>query len=338
MDILILGIDVSQDKLDVCAHAPDGEIRELDTVANTHAGFAELAASVDTLRTTTDADEVHLVMEPTGGYEQPLARFALAQDWRVYMPNPHRVRQWAEGVGYRAKTDQVDAEMLAEFGAARDLPDWQPLPDEVATLETLLQRQEDLKKILQQERNRLHALTSRECDETLVLEGVRDHIADLEVRLDEIETAIKDHVRAHPKLHDDIKLIQTVPGVGRRNVYRILVLLYRWGTLTDFTGSSKALTAYVGLDPQHHRSGTSVYRPPHISKKGDPIFRRTFYWAAFGGVRGDNALRHFYQRLVGRGKAKQLALVAAARKVLIWTWAVFRDQRQFQPELAGMSA
>lgn len=337
MRILTLGIDVSQEKLDVCAHGPEGEMHPVEPVDNTHEGFHELDTAVSTLRTDTDADEVHLVLEPTGGYELPLARFALAQDWRVSMPNPHKVRQWAEGVGYRAKTDHMDAEMLAEFGAARDLPAWKPVPDEVMTLETLLQRQEDLKKILHQERNRLHALNSRECDETFVLDEVRDHIADLEMRLDEIETVIKDHVKAHPELYDNIKLIRTVPGVGRRNAYRILVLLYRWGTLTEFAGSSKALTAYVGLDPQHHRSGSSVYRPPHISKKGDPIFRRTFYWAAFGGIRGDNALRHFYQRLVGRGKAKKLALVAGARKVLIWAWAVFRDQREFQPELAGMA-
>lgn len=338
MRIVTVGIDVSQNTLAVCASTPDETMQPLETVANTPAGFAELATAVTVLCAETDADAVHLVMEPTGGYEQPLAVFALDQGWRISLPNPHAVRQWAEGVGYRTKTDQQDAEMLAEFGTARDLPAWQPLPTEVATLETLLQRQDDLNKMLRQEGNRLHALHSRACDNTFVLEGVRDHIATLETRLGEIQAAIKDHVKAHPELHDNIKLIRTVPGVGRRNVYRILVLLYRWGTLTEYTGSSKALTAYVGLDPQHYRSGTSVYTPPHISKQGDPLYRRTLYWAAFGGVRGDNALRHFYQRLVGRGKAKKLALVASARKVLIWAWAVFRDQRRFQPELAGMAA
>jgi hypothetical protein len=109
------------------------------------------------------------------------------------------------------------------------------------------------------------------------------------------------------------------------------VLLHRWATLTEGEGTEKGLAASIGLDPQTYQSGTSVHRRAVISRMGDQAVRRRLFMGALGGVRGNHQLRAFYQRLVGRGKPKMVALVAAARKLLTWAWAVFRRQTVFDP-------
>jgi transposase len=122
----------------------------------------------------------------------------------------------------------------------------------------------------------------------------------------------------------------SVPGIGRQTVLHVLVLLARWETLTEGTGRAKGLVAYTGLDPKTHDSGSSVHKPARISRMGNRQMRRRLYLAAFGGVRARGGpLRDFYGRLVGRGKAKKLALIAAARKILIWAWAVYRTETDF---------
>ena len=126
-----------------------------------------------------------------------------------------------------------------------------------------------------------------------------------------------------------------MPGVGAATAPWLLVLLHRWAVRTDGQGRTKGLVAYVGLDPQPYESGTSVHRRARISHQGAKDLRRRLYYAAFGGVRGQNALRAFYERLVGRRKPKRLALVACARKLLVWAWAVFRTRTAFDPQRAS---
>ena len=135
----------------------------------------------------------------------------------------------------------------------------------------------------------------------------------------EIQSAIKAHLKAHPALKAKKQRLLSVPGIGRQTVLHVLVLLARWETLTEGSGRAKGLVVYTGLDPQTHDSGSSVHKPARISRMGNRQMRRRLYLAAFGGVRARGGpLRDFYGRLVGRGKAKKLALIAAARKILIW--------------------
>ncbi len=334
MSVLTVGVDVSQETLDVAVAMPDQAPRFAGTYANDTAGFAQLAAAIRQESEQGRAPEVHLVMEPTGGYEQPLAHYALEQGWRVSLPNPRKVRDWAKSEGRRAKTDRQDALLLAAYGVAKNPPKWLPLPEAAAELEALLERQDDLNKMLQQELNRQHALQARAIKQGPVTRNVERSIARLHESLAEIEAAIDEHMDQHPDLKQQAKRLRTVPGIGAKNVLPILVLMHRWGTLTDYEGDNKGLVAYVGLDPVPFSSGRTVCRRSLISRQGDPSMRRRLFMGAFGGVRGRNALRAFYQGMVARGKAKRLALVAAARKILTWAWAVFRSATDFDPKLA----
>jgi transposase len=330
MAVLWLGVDVAQASL-VSALWSDGQAIRLQDCPNTPAGFLALASQLEQAMQTAQASCVHVILEPTGGYELAFAAFALGQGCTVSRPNPAQVREWARGRGYRAKTDQVDARMLAHYGAEVRPPRWQPVPAEVSELELLLRRKEDLEQLLRQEQNRKHALGQRPGVPEAVGKSLERVIGALEQELDELEQTIKRHLGQHAELRRVAKRLRSVPGIGAKNVLWVLVVLTRWQTLTEGQGDAKGLVAYAGLDPQAFASGSSVQKRASISRKGERMMRRRLFLGALGGVRGKNVLRTFYQRLVGRGKAKKAALIAAARKILVWAWAVFRDQTTFDP-------
>lgn len=330
MSTLFVGVDVAKATL-VGALWVKGQAIDLEECANSPDGFVLLAAQLQAAQQTDHATSIHLVLEPTGGYELALAAFALQQGWTISRPNPAQVREWARGRGYRAKTDRVDGRMLAQYGAETDPPRWQPLPAEVNQLELLLRRKEDLEQLLRQEKNRQHALGQRPGVPEAVGRSLERVIGALEQELADLEQALKRHVQQYAELGRMAKRLRTVPGIGSKNVLWILVVLTRFSTLTQGQGDAKGVVAYAGLDPQPYSTGSSVRKRSSISRKGNRYLRSRLFLGALGGIRGQNVLRAFYQRLVGRGKPKKAALIAAARKILVWAWAVFRDHTTFDP-------
>lgn len=330
MSVLSVGIDMAKASF-AAALWVDGRGEPLGTFPNTEAGMAALADALCPIQQRRDARLTQLVVEPTGGYERALAAFGLQRGWRIVMPNPKQVRDWAKGLGRRVKTDAQDALMLAHFGAVHPLPAWSPLPAAVETLEGLLHRKEDLEKLLRQERNREDALAARPTVADAVVASVAEVIASLGRALTAIDAAIRDHLAAHPALRREMQLLQSVPGIGPTNAPWLLVLLHRWHVRTAGCGQAKGLVASVGLDPRPFESGSSVRRRATISRMGSAQLRRRLFLSALGGTRGNNPLRQFYLRLVDCGKAKMLAFIAAPRKILVWAWAIFRSGTPFDP-------
>lgn len=326
---LFLGVDVAAATLDAawqCEH----ERQVLGQFANTLAGFGQLRAQLVATLAQPDL-EVYLVLEPTGGYELALVAYGRDQGWQVCLPNPKQVRDWAKGDGRRAKTDAQDAQLLAAFGAAKQPRPQTELPPEVQELADLLGRQEDLEKLVRAERNRLSSYETHPQPSRWVLQSLQRTIATLQQELDDLNQQLDDFTDQHPGLRADQERLRTVPGIGRKNVLPILVQLHRWQARTAHTGDAKGLVAFTGIDPQPFQSGRSVYKRSTISRQGDARVRHMLYMGALGGLRGKglNPLRSFYDQLVGRGKAKTLALVAAGRKILVWAWAVFTRQVSF---------
>ena len=203
--------------------------------------------------------------------------------------------------------------LLAHYGAERRPLPQKELSQETKTLDSLLKRQLDLQQMRRQERNRLHALKARPDVPEGVLNSVQFILETFDTELTRIEQEIKTFFKNHPVWKKELNLLRQVPGIGPKNAPFILVLLHRWQTLTDGQGTAKQLTAYVGLDPQHFNSGSSVYKRPSISHMGNGTARNLLFMGALGGIRGHNPLQNFYKRLVGRGKPKKVALVACMR-------------------------
>lgn len=323
MTPFFLGVDVAHLTLAAATWSATTGAHSLGTFDNTPTGFAALLA---TLPSDTP---VHLVLEPTGGYELALAHWAIQQGWCVSLPNPKQVRDFAKGRRMRVKTDRQDAIVLARFAAEGDPDTWQPVPSEVAELDSLQRRKDDVEQMLRQERNRQHALAKRVGQHAAVPSSLEHMIGVLEQELAALERQISEHLGRHAPLREAVRRLRTVPGVGAKTVVPLLVLLARWEVLTAGQGTARGIAAYVGLDPATYESGTSVWKAAHISKMGDRVMRKRLYMGAVGGVRGKNVLRAFYEGLVGRGKKKKLAMVAAARKLVVWAWKVYQTRTTF---------
>jgi transposase len=256
-------------------------------------------------------EPIAIVLEPTGGDELAFALWARQQpSWQVHRPNPARVRAWARSQSGRAKTDRQDALLLARFGASAQpaLPVWQPLASEVGELEQLLRRRDEVKDWLERERRRHEQLGVRPDASPTVRASVERLLKTLEDELADLEHAIAEQVQRHASLRAGKQRLRTVPGVGPRIVLPLLVACERYYALAGEHGTAKGVVAYVGLDPQPHESGTSVWQRARISRQGDRSLRARLYMGALGALRGDNPVRTFYQRLEARGVAGQTDL------------------------------
>jgi transposase len=335
---LYVGVDMSKDKFDVAGSAKE-QTTTIGQFPNREEGWEKLAAQAEALAKKENCDQIHLIIEPTGGYHMALVAFAFEQNWLVSLPNPKNVRDWAKAMGVRVKNDKVDSRMLAEFGQARRPQPENQLPEQVAALDSLLRRQDDLEQMLRAERNRRHALGYKPHASPQATASVDRLIGLLEQELAEVEAAIQQHVQQHQELHQNVRLLLGVSGIGPKTVLTVLTFLYRWQARTAGRGTAKGLVAFAGLDPQAYESGSSVYKRPNISKMGCTFTRHRLFMAAKGGVRAKaGPLRQFYDRLRGRNKPYRLAVIASARKILSWAFVVFSRHEPFNPVLAGASA
>jgi transposase len=330
--MLIVGIDMAKSKFDVGLWV-NHKGETVGQFTNDDSGYDSMKK--DIRQQFPEVEEIKLIIEPTGGYEMGLILYALNQDWQVSLPNPKIIKDWAKGSGWRAKTDKQDAMMLAQYGVEKNPPCYQPLSASMQEFDDLITRQEELKKLLRSERNRLKQYEQRPRQNGRVIKSLEKVIETLEEELSAVEDEAKNFIKQDQKLKLMHKRLLTIPGVGPVLVNHLLILLTHWSLRTNNEGTTKQLVAFAGLDPQPFESGHSVYKRPTISKMGDKLIRNKLYMGALGGVRGENVLADFYKRLVGRGKAKRLALVAASRKILVWSWAIFVNEVDFDATKAA---
>lgn len=328
-----LGVDVSLAKLDA-AWVCDEQEKLLPEHPNRKSGWKALDRKATAAAAAQNEPTIHLIIEPTGGYERGFVAYAHSRGWQVTVVNPFYVRRFIQGQGQRGKSDERDAIMLARYGR-KEQPSaqWQMAAD-ARELQGLISRQDDLKKLLRAEGNRLKQAQQDPTTPSSVKRSIERTIKNLEKEQKALDEAIQELLRRSEELGKQEKLLRTTPGVGRCVSLRLLTIFYRFQALTAGQGTANKLVAFLGLDPQPFGSGTSVYKRPTISRMGDKAGRADLYMGAMSGVRGNSPLRFFYEGLVGRGKAKKLALVACSRKILLWAWAIFNSDLPFDSQRA----
>jgi transposase len=306
-----IGIDVSKATLDVAA-LPDGESW---TVPNDDLGLAELAPRLVALAPAL------IVLEATGGFEM-LAALTLAKvGLPVAVVNPRQVRHFAKAMGRLAKTDALDAGMLAEF-AQRVRPQPRPLPDEAAQLlESLLTRRRQIVDMLTAEKNRLGFARGP------VRRDISQHIRWLEKRLTDVDGDLQDAVTASPLYHAKAELLRSVPGVGQVTTLTLLATLPELGQL-----SRHQIAALVGVAPLNRDSGT--VRGKRMVWGGRAPVRAVLYMAALVGLKHNPVLRVFYERLRAAGKPFKVAATACMRKLLTILNAMLHQNRRWDPHHA----
>lgn len=303
---VFVGLDVAKLTLDV-ALRPSGEPW---SVPNDEAGVAAL---VDRLRPLHPA---LLVCEATGGFERTAIARLAAAGLPVVVANPRQIRDFARATGQLAKTDQIDAAILALF-AERVRPTPRPLPDAATQLlDALLTRRRQLLEMLVAEKNRLGFAPQP------LHHGIQQHIRWLERQLDDVTKTLADQIEHSPVWRAKDDLLQSVPGVGPIVSAVLLAELPELGAL-----SHKQLATLAGVAPLARDSGT--FRGKRLVWGGRAGVRTALYLAALCGRRWNPQLRVFYERLIAAGKPKKVALIACARKLLTILNAMLRDNTRW---------
>jgi transposase len=306
---VFVGIDVSKSSLDI-AVSPSGESWQ---EANDHKSLVRL-----TQRLLEPAPKL-IVIEATGGLEIPLAAALAGAGLPVVIVNPRQVREFARATGRLAKTDKIDAFILALFGE-RVRPELRPLPDEVAqAFDALLARRRQLVGMLAEEKTRLQQARSGP-----VRQGIQRHIRWLERELHDVERNLTDSVRQSPLWRAKDDLIQSVPGAGRVLSFTLLADLPELGQL-----SGKQIASLVGVAP--HPADSGSIRGKRVIWGGRPTVRTVLYMAALAACRFNPVFRGFYQRLLTSGKPPKVAIVACMRKLIVVLNAIVRDGIPWNP-------
>ena len=313
MDLLSVGIDVSKREWVIAVH-PSGERWTSPTTA----------AALDTVvaRLTGLAPQM-IVTEATGGYERALVAGLVAAGLAVAVVNPRQVRAYAQALGRTAKTDAIDAEILASFGA-RMQPVARVVPDAATqALAALVARRRQLLDMLGAEQRRLeHAPPTGR-----ITRDLRNHIRWLERRLEEVDGDIGTAIQDSSVWRVQDELLRTVPGIGPTTARTLLADVPELGHL-----DRRAIAALVGVAPYNCDSGT--HRGQRHIWGGRAAVRTTLYMAALVATRHNAHLRTFYRRLRDAGKPAKVALVAVMRKLLTIVNAMLKHQTRWQDQPA----
>jgi transposase len=305
-----IGIDVAKAYLDLAVHPKSDPWR----VSNDEAGINAIVAHLQELTPTL------VVLEPTGGLELPLTAALAAGGLPVAVVNPRQVRDFAKATGRLAKTDRLDAQVLAHFAQAVQ-PTPRPLPDaQTQELAALLARRQQLVQMLTAEKNRLGTTRAP------VRQRVRAHIRWLEQELADSDRLLRNTIQESPVWRAKDDLLQGVKGIGPVVSVTLMAELPELGTL-----DRKQIAALVGLAPLSRDSG--LLRGKRRIWGGRARVRAALYMATLVATRHNTVIKPFYQRLLAAGKVKKVALTACMRKLLTILNAMLKANRPWDPIL-----
>ena len=304
------GIDVAKDRLDL-ALRPSGTLR---TVAYDTAGISSLVSELQSLGPSA------VVLESTGGLELPLAGALAAASLPVAVVNPRQVRDFAKATGRLAKTDALDAQVIAHFAEAVR-PAMRPLPDsETRELHSLNARRTQVVEMLVAEKNRLGRAGQA------VRPRIRAHIEWLEQELKDLDRGLRDMLRRSPVWREQDDLLRSVPGVGPQLSVALLADLPELGAL-----GRRQIAALAGVAPMNRDSGSMRGRRSVSGGRGR--VRAVLYMGALVASQHNPVIRSFYQRLLAAGKPKKLALTACMRKLLTILNSMVKHGQRWDPHV-----
>jgi transposase len=316
----VLGIDVAKAKFNVTLLFPDGR-RRRKTCANSPAGCAELLAWV----TRQGAGRVHACLEATGTYGELVATTLFEAGHHVSVLNPAVIHHYAQSRLVRAKTDRVDADLIADYAAKEQPSLWTPLPREVRELQALVRRLDALLGMQTDERNRAQAgaLTPA------VQHSIDTVLRHLEAQIAAVRHQIREHIDRHPGLRAQRDLLTSIPGIGDATAALLLAELFN----KSFTSARQA-AAFAGVVPRPNDSG--IHRGRRVMcKVGPGRLRKGLYFPAIAALRFNPSLQPLAQRLRGAGKPPMLIIGAAMRKLIHLAFGVLKSGRAYDPDFAN---
>ena len=308
---LYIGIDVSKQSFDVVLHST-GEHRQFQQSPE---GLDECLQWFLSLKPSL------IVMEATGGYELDLCIYLQAAELPVAVVNPKRSRDFARACGKLAKTDKIDAAMIARYAATLQPPPQERISASARKIKALVARRRQLVEMITAEKGRREHARHSEINSS--------HSTVLQVLEEEkmrLESTIKYHINQTPELQKKADLIKSVPGVGDTTASLLIAELPELGML-----NRREIAALVGVAPINRDSGTM--RGKRMTGGGRTTVRRGLYMATLVATKHNESIRPYYLRLQKKGKAKMTALIAAMRKLLIILNSMVKNNKSWSPSV-----
>jgi transposase len=292
---IYIGIDVSQDMLDMAAY-PTGQLWQYK---NSKAGIAKTVSKLK------DIGPKLIVMEATGGFEQALKNALDEAGLPVAVVNPKRIRDYSRSLGELAKTDKLDAKVMAHFAAKMEPPPQPPRDKAERDLDNLVTRRSQLSDMLTAEKNRL-----RDYLDQAVKSDIEDHIRWLEGKITDLDKEIKQRIRENPVFSEKDKLYKSMKGVGDVFASTLIAKLPEMGRVNQ-----REIASLVGLAPVNRDSGK--FRGKRMIHGGRAMVRKAAYMPAVVAMRFNPTIKALYRRLITKGKLKKVALISCMHKMLI---------------------
>jgi transposase len=307
-----IGIDVSKSSFDLAIHE-----------TSTHQQFNMSNDGIrKAIKWIKNQNPNLIVLEATGGYERPLVADMLTANLPIAIINPRHVRDFAKAKGVLAKTDKIDASVLAHFAAVM-----QPVPTTACSphqlrLKALVARRRQLIGLRSTEKN--HKEQVKDKDISLSIENVIKSICD---EIERIETLIMQIIESDPDMQEKIQRLISVPGIGKTTAAMLISDLPELGNL-----NRKEVAAIVGLAPMNRDSGQ--YRGKRMTGAGRTKIRTGLFMASLSVIRCNSYLKRFYEKLIKNGKAKMVALVATMRKLIVILNTMIKNEENWKFENA----
>ena len=313
--MLSLGIDVSKATLHAAVIVGGDKVRH-KTVPNTAAGHQQLA----TWLTRFTAEPVHACLEATGPYGDAIALFLYDAGHTVSVVNPAVIHAYARTQQLRAKSDAVDAALIARYNAKEQPAAWTPPPLELRQLQALVRRIDALHGMRTQEANRL-AVTS----DAVVRASVEAMLATLDAQLADLKQRVASHLDQHPGLRAQRDLLVTIPGIGDATAAVLLAELFH-----KSYGSARQAAAFAGVTPRTQQSG-QWRGHASLSRCGPALIRKALYFPALTALRFNPTIAAVRVRLTAKGKPKMVIVGAAIRHLIHVAFGVLKSQREYDP-------
>ncbi len=308
-----IGIDISKHSFDVFVLEKNKEL----VLTNDSEGIFKCVALCQKIQPGL------VVMEATGGYEMPLASHLQAEGFGVAIINPRRIRDFARALGQMAKTDKIDAQVIAKFAATLEPMPHELISDNSRKLKALIARRKQLLGMHTAELNRMEHAFDNE-----VKQSIEAIVKAIEKQLDKVDKETDDVIRQMPELKQKAEFLQSIPGIGKTTAHMLVAELPELGIL-----NRRQIAALVGLAPINRDSG--AFRGKRMTGGGRKHVRTKLYMPTLVATQFNPVIKKYYRSLVDeRGKCKMIALTAAMRKLLCIMNTMLKNSQYWQPDFA----
>ena len=323
-----VGIDVSKDTLELCMSRFDSSlcigITHTGTVSNTQKGIDQLIERI--ARYCEPSIAVHCILEATGVYHELVAHKLHEQGFKVSIVLPTKAKAFVKSINQRAKTDKVDARLLAQLGLERMLQLWEPAEPLWRQVRELTREREALVSQRSRLKNKTHALLSSYETSAGRLARLKEHIALITQHIKSIDAELRILLTSDELIKKKVDNICQIKGISMLTLATVL------GETNGFNlvRNQRQLVAYAGMDVRIHESG-AVKKKGRLSKKGNVHIRQALYMPALNAAHRNKALSIHYQQLNERQKAKKQGVIAVARKLLILMYSLWKSEQPYNP-------